>query len=243
MSSAENSTNLSIFRKSICLHSYVPYSVRELIYNRAMKKENKGAEPKKVGYLKYLRLYREEVKPTEDMLYRLDDELAFMKKYQPSGFLYFLYCLPQRISNRIDRYKIEHLKLGKQKWRNGKLYIERIPYFVSSEATMCLTAILRDYLRAYIKDACAVGNVVYGADDNDTVSYFELVENYEGDALEDWRKMVSDTADLFDEAADLCKAVWDTEKWEDMDRLWKEYRAKLAEAFDHLKVIFHELDD
>ena len=101
------------------MHSDVPYSVRELIYNRAMKKENKGTEPKKVGYLKYLRLHREEVKPTDDMLYRIDDEFAFMKKYQPGGLLYFLIRLPHRISNKIDRYKIEHLKLGKQKWRDG----------------------------------------------------------------------------------------------------------------------------
>ena len=55
--------------------------------------------------------------------------------------------------------------------------------------------------------------------------------------------MVNDTADLFDEVADLRRASWDADEWEDMDRLWKEYRAKLVEAFDHLKVIFHELDD
>lgn len=79
----------------------------------------------------------------------IDDYFAFREKYQPSGLLYFLYFLPHRISNKIDRYKIEHLKLGKQKWRDGKLYIEKISYFVSSEATMYLTAILRDYLRAF----------------------------------------------------------------------------------------------
>ena len=58
MFSAESSTNLSNFRKNIYLHSYVPYLVRELIYNRAMKKENKGAEPIKAGYLKFLRLQK-----------------------------------------------------------------------------------------------------------------------------------------------------------------------------------------
>ena len=58
MFSAENLMNLSTFRKNIYLHSYVPYSVRKLIYNRVMKKENKGAEPIKVGYLKFLRLQK-----------------------------------------------------------------------------------------------------------------------------------------------------------------------------------------
>ena len=147
MFSEENKTDLSIFRKNICLHGDVPYLVRELIYNRAMKKENKGTVPKKVGYLKYLRLQKKELGEK----HTIDDYFAFREKYQPSGLLYFLYFLPHRISNKIDRYKIEHLKLGKQKWRDGKLYIEKIPYFVSSEATMYLTAILRDYLRAFSK--------------------------------------------------------------------------------------------
>ena len=52
--------------------------------------ERQGTVPKKVGYLKYLRLHREEVKPTDDMLYRLDDELAFMKKISAErAFVFF----------------------------------------------------------------------------------------------------------------------------------------------------------
>ena len=248
MFSAESSTNLSNFRKSICLHSYVPHSVQELIYNRVMKKENKGTEPKKVGYLKYLRLHREEVKPTDDMLYRLDDELAFMKKYQPGGLLYFLIRLPHRISNKIDRYKIEHLKLGKQKWRDGKLYIEKIPYFVSSEATMYLTAILRDYLRAFARNTYAIGNALFEKDgeENNCFSIRAVSSAEEGQAdgaLEDWRKMVNDVADLFDKAADLCSAAWDSDDYEEGERLWKEYRKTLAAAFDALKPIFHDVDD
>lgn len=137
-----------------------------------MKRESKGAEPIKVGYLKYLRLHREEVKPTDDMLYRIDDEFAFMKKYQPCGLLYFLHCLPQRISNRVDRYKIEHLKLGKQKWRDGKLYIDKIPYFVSSEAAMYLTAILRDYLRAFAKNTYAIGNALFEKDGEENNCFY-----------------------------------------------------------------------
>lgn len=248
MFSAENSTNLSTFLKNICLHSYVPHSVRELIYNRAMKRESKGTVPKKVGYLKYLRLHREEVKPTDDMLYRLDDELAFMKKYQPSGLLYFLIRLPHSISNRIDRYNIEHLKLGKQKWRDGKLYIEKIPYFVSSEATMYLTAILRDYLRAFAKNTYAIGKALFEKDGegNNCFSVRAVCSAEEGQvdgALEDWRKMVGEVADLFDKAADLCTASWDHDDWEERERLWKEYRRTLAAAFDALNPIFQDLND
>ena len=213
-----------------------------------MKKENEGTEPKKVGYLKYLRLRREEVKPTDDGLYRMDDLFAFMKKYRPSGLLYFLHSLPQRISNRIDRYKIEHLKLGKQKWRNGKLYIEKIPYFVSSEATMYLTAILRDYLRAFAKNTYAIGNALFEKDGEENncfrIRAVSSEEEEQGDVvLEDWRKTVNDVADLFDKAADLCSASWDEPEPEESERLWKEYRRTLAAAFDALKPIFHDLND
>ena len=62
-------------------------------------------------------------------------------------------------------------------------------------------------------------------------------------ALEDWRKMVGDVADLFDKAADLCTASWDHDDWEERERLWKEYRQTLSAAFDALKPIFHDLDD
>lgn len=207
-----------------------------------MKNKVYGTKPKKVGYFKYLKLRRKEL----GTRYSLEQVISFEQKYRPWGFVYFLHGLPwclHDMRRAYQNYKVEHLKLGRQKWKNGKLYIEKIPRYIASEATDYLTAILRDYLRAYARDVCAVGYVVYGEEDDDSVNFFELAENYEGDALEDWRKMVNDTADLFDDAADLRRAMWDAEKWEDMDRLWKQYRAKLVEAFDHLKVIFHELDD
>lgn len=206
--------------------------------------EQSGNQPQKVGYLKYLRLQKKEL----GVNHTLDDYFAFTRKYQPGGFLYFLHCLPQRISNRIDRYKIEHLKLGKQKWRNGKLYIEKIPYFVSSEATMYLTAILRDYLRAFAKNTYAIGNALFEKDgeENNCFQIRAVSSAEEGQvdgALEDWRKMVCDVADLFDKAADLCTEAWDSDDWEERERLWKEYRQTLSAAFDALKPIFQDLND
>ena len=145
-------------------------------------------------------------------------------------------------------FRSEHLKLGKQKWRDGKLYIEKIPYFVSSEATMYLTAILRDYLRAFAKNTYAIGNALFEKDgeENNCFSIRAVSSAEEGQAdgaLEDWRKMVNDVADLFDKAADLCSAAWDSDDYEEGERLWKEYRKTLAAAFDALKPIFHDLDD
>lgn len=209
-----------------------------------MKKHYQTEQPKKVGYLQYLRLQKRELGEKHTM----DDYFAFYKKYQPCGLLYFLYCLPQRISNRVDRYKIEHLKLGKQKWRDGKLYIEKIPYFVSSEAAMYLTAILRDYLRAFAKNTYAIGNTLYEKDgEENNCFYIRAVSSVEkgpaDGALEDWCKMVNDVADLFYKAADLCSASWDHDDWAERERLWKEYRQTLTAAFDALKPIFHDLDD
>ena len=206
--------------------------------------EQSGNQPQKVGYLKYLRLQKKEL----GVNHTLDDYIAFTRKYQPCGLLHFLHYLPHWISSRIDRYKIEHLKLGKQKWRNGKLYIEKIPYFVSSEATMYLTAILRDYLRAFARNTYAIGNALFEKDgeENNCFSIRAVSSAEEGQAdgaLEDWRKKVNDVADLFDKAADLCSAAWDSDDYEEGERLWKEYRKTLAAAFDVLKPIFHDLDD
>ena len=206
--------------------------------------EQSGNQPQKVGYLKYLRLQKKEL----GVNHTLDDYIAFTRKYQPSGLLYFLHYLPHRISSRIDRYKIEHLKLGKQKWRNGKLYIEKIPYFVSSEATMYLTAILRDYLRAFAKNTYAIGNALFEKDGEENncfqIRAVSSVEEGQVDgALEDWRKMVCDVADLFDKAADQCAEAWDSDDYNDKERLWKEYRQTLSAAFDALKPIFQDLSD
>lgn len=206
--------------------------------------EQSGNQPQKVGYLKYLRLQKKEL----GVNHTLDDYIAFTRKYQPCGLLHFLHYLPHRISNRIDRYEIEHLKLGKQKWRNGKLYIEKIPYYVSSEATMYLTAILRDYLRAFAKNTYAIGNSLFEKDgeENNCFQIRAVCSAEEGQVdgvLEDWRKMVGDVADLFDKAADLCTASWDHDDWEERERLWKEYRQTLSAAFDALKPIFQDLSD
>lgn len=209
-----------------------------------MKNKVYGTKPKKVGYFKYLKLRRKEL----GTRYSLEQVISFEQKYRPWGFVYFLHGLPwclHDMRRAYQNYKVEHLKLGRQKWKNGKLYIEKIPRYIASEATDYLTAILRDYLRAYAKETYSIGNVLFEKNGEEGVSspIIRAVGTGRDGALEDWRKMVNDTADLFDEAADLRATVWTADPIDDMDRLWKEYRKKLAEAFDHLKVIFHELDD
>ena len=215
-----------------------------------MKEKNEN-KPKKVGYLKCRKLEKQilcesdaNCEPGIERV-RPADRLEFYEKYQPWGILYFFHRLPHFIDDKINWYKITHLKLGRQKWKNGKLYIEKIPYFIGSEATNYLTAIIRDYLRAYAKDAYAIGNVLFERDsEGDCGSpLFRAVSTSGDGALEDWRKMVNDVADKFDRAADLWIAVWDSDDWELTDRLWKEYRAAVVDAFDDLKIIFHDLND
>lgn len=208
-------------------------------------KENNENKPRKVGYFKYKRLERQELYHKGVSAIKIDDLIAFQKKYKPCALIYFLRYLPGRLSNLINAYKIARLRLGKQKWKNGKLYIEKIPYFIASKATNYLMAIIRDYLRAYAKDAYAIGNVLFEKDGKE-ICGAPLVRavTVAGDgALEDWRKMVNDVADKFDRAADLWIAVWDSDDWKDTDRLWQEYRAALIDAFDDLKVIFQDLND
>lgn len=183
-----------------------------------MKEKNEN-EPKKVGYLKFKKLEKQilcesdaNCEPGIERV-RPADMLEFYEKYQPWGILYFFHRLPHFINDKINWYKITHLKLGRQKWKNGKLYIEKIPYFIGSEATNYLTAIIRDYLRAYAKDVCAIGNVLFEKD-GEEIGGAPLVRavTATGDgALEDWRKMVNDVADKFDRAADLWIAVWDSD--------------------------------
>ena len=155
---------------------------------------------------------------------------------------------PHRFSDRFYHYKVNRLKLGRQKRKAEKLYIEKIPYYVSSRASEYLTAILRDYLRAFAKNAYGIGNALFEKDGEENNCLFVRAissgeDANEDPALLDWRKMVNDVADLFDKAADLCFAAWDHDEPEDGERLWKEYRKTLVAAFDVLKPIFHDLDD
>lgn len=100
----------------------------------------------------------------------------------------------------------------------------------------------------FAKNTYAIGNALFEKDgeENNCFSIRAVSSAEEGQAdgaLEDWRKMVNDVADLFDKAADQCSAAWDSDDYEERKRLWEEYRQTLATAFDALKPIFHDLDD
>lgn len=224
-----------------------------------MREKRKGnafeAKPKKVGYFQYRRLEKQFYAPYAGQLsVPLDKVMEFRSKYRPWGLVYgirwLLFVLPHRIDNRLWAYRVRHFPLGKQKWRGGKLYIEKIPYYIGSEATEYLTAILRDYLRRYADDAFSIGSVLYEREGEEgempvpiRVTNSLPDENGENVDLERWKQMVRDVADKFDEAADLWREGWEEGLSERGDECFRLHRAKIQEAFSELAKIFRDLND
>lgn len=183
--------------------------------------------------------------------------------YKKRGFFRCFKYFSHRMKYRVDKYITEHLNLGRQTWKKGKLYIEKIPDFIISETSQYLTAIIRDYLRAYAKKTFAIGDLVYerngfenwsdyliaktnSADWDEyvlkSIQSVEDSESIEDEEMREWREMINDVADKFDRAADLCASSWNSESYDEQILIWQEYRKSLVSAFDALKEIFYALD-
>ena len=153
-----------------------------------------------------------------------------------------------RLHAKRERRKTERLSLGKQKWVDGKLYIDKIPCYVGSETTTFLTAIIRDYLRAFTKAAYSVGGAYYmkalGRKTCDLPPTMqEIMEMERDDDLECWRQMVNDVVDAFDEADDLWRAGWSAGPEYEADAIFLQHRKKITEAFSALALIFQDLNE
>lgn len=153
-----------------------------------------------------------------------------------------------RLRARREKRKLKQLPLGKQKWVDGKLYIDDIPPYVGSEATSFLTAIIRDYLRTFAGNAYSVGGAYYGKvlgskawELPPTMGEIAKIQS-DGD-LECWKQMVNDVADAFDEADDLWRAGWAAGPGDAGDAIFLQHRKKIAEAFSALAVIFQDLNE
>ena len=95
-----------------------------------------------------------------------------------------------------------------------------------------LAAIIRDYLRFFIKNTAAVGNYVY-KHNPEGYDYWEALEKLNSDVMSHrWQKIVNDTADLFDVLA----------KPEEIDKGHEQFQKDITAAFDALKVIFYDLE-
>ena len=208
-----------------------------------MKRKTEVKTPRKVGYLKYLKLKEKEL----GTQHSLEQVGTFEHKYRPWGLVYFFHCLPRYLRDMRDRYKnykIEHLKIGRQKWRDGQLYIKDIPYYIASETAAYLMAIIRDYLREYAKITYSIGNSLTEKDGKENNCFYVRAVGFgDGDGLDEWRGKVNEVADKFNEAAELHYAAVSQRDLKDGMRLWGEYRRSVSDAFDMLKVIFHDLEE
>lgn len=183
--------------------------------------------------------------------------------YKKRGFFRCIKYFSYRMKYRVDKYITDHLYLGRQTRKKGKLCIEKIPDFIISETSQYLTAIIRDYLRAYAKKTIAIGDAVYerkgfenwsdyliaktnSADWDEyvlkSIQDVEESENAESEEMREWREIVNDVADKFDCAAELYDSSWNAESYDEQILTWQKYRKTLVSAFDALKEIFHELD-
>ena len=147
-------------------------------------------------------------------------------------FWEWLYYIFRDIRSFFHQRKMRRLKLGTVCWKDNELKTINISWDIHWMSNVYLAAIIRDYLRFFIKSTPAVGNYVY-EHNPEGYSYWEAEEKLDSDEMFDrWKKIVNDTADLFDE---LVKSA-------DSNENMAEYQKKVNAAFNALKKIFCDLE-
>ncbi len=137
---------------------------------------------------------------------------------------------PFRIKDKIRNYKIRHLKIGKTKYKNGKLYIEKPSWDVHWQTRNYLASIIRDYLKIFAKESPIIGNCVC----EDIPDYFikGLTESENDERYKMWIEKLNATAQLFDDI---------TENWDEDENPEVFSQERVNKAFDALKEIFNDL--
>ncbi len=139
---------------------------------------------------------------------------------------------PFRIKSRMDDYKLRHLKIGKTKYKNGKLFIVKPSWDVHWQTRNYLASIIRDYLRIFAKESPIIGNCV--CKDIPEECYFikELTESENDERYKLWMEKLNATAQLFDDI---------TENWDEDEKPEVYSQERVNKAFDALKEIFNDL--
>lgn len=144
----------------------------------------------------------------------------------------WLYYIFRDIRSFFHERKMRRLKLGTVCWKDNELKTINISWDIHWMSNVYLAAIIRDYLRFFIKNTPAVGNYVY-EHNPEGYSYLDAEEKLGTDEMFGrWEKIVNDTADLFDE---LVKSADSNEDMAD-------YQKKVNAAFNALKKIFCDLE-
>lgn len=153
-----------------------------------------------------------------------------------NSFKRFCKCLlyiPHKIRHCFHNLRMRKLKLGTVCFKDYMLQTINISWDIHWLSNVYIAAIIRDYLRFFIKNTPVVGNYVF-VHNPEGYSFEEALEKIDMDiAFERWKKIVNDTADLFDELVKYS---------DDLDMPIEEYQGKINTAFDALKEIFYDLD-
>ena len=148
-------------------------------------------------------------------------------------FWQWLSYIPRDICHFFHERKMRKLKLGTVCWKDNELKTIKISWDIHWMSNVYLAAIIRDYLRFFIKNTPAIGNYVYEHNPEGYTDYWEAEEKLDTDEMfRRWEKIVKDTADLFDE---LVKSV-------EIEETNEDYQKKVNVAFDALKEIFYDLE-
>ena len=141
--------------------------------------------------------------------------------------------IPRAIHDFFNDLKMRKLKLGTVCFKKGMLQTINISWDIHWMSNVYIAAIIRDYLRFFIKNTCVIGNYVYEHNPEGYTDFWEAQEKLDSDEMaRRWEKVVNDTADLFD---GLVKWVAETIEPE-------EYQRKIDGAFDALKKIYADLE-
>ena len=144
----------------------------------------------------------------------------------------WLYYIFRDIRRFFRERKMRRLKLGTVCWKDNELKTINISWDIHWMSNVYLAAIIRDYLRFFIKNTPAVGNYVY-EHNPEGYSYWDAEEKLDADEMFGrWEKVVNDTADLFD---GLVKSADSNEDMAD-------YQKKVNAAFNALKKIFCDME-
>ena len=140
--------------------------------------------------------------------------------------------IPRDIRHFFNEREMRKLKLGTVCFKNGMLQTINISWDIHWMSNVYIAAIIRDYLRFFIKNTCVIGNYVY-AHNPEGYEFWEAQEKLDFDEMAHrWEKMLNDTADLFDGLV----------KWAEEGIEPEEYQRKIDEAFDALKKIYADLE-
>ena len=145
----------------------------------------------------------------------------------------WFFAIPRNIRRLIHERRMRKLKLGTVCFKDGMLQTIDVSWDIHWMANVYLAAIIRDYLRFFIRNTAVVGNYVYEHNPEGYTDYWEAEEKLDQDEMfRRWEKVVNDTADLFD---DLVKSV-------DSEESGEQFQKKVNVAFDALKEIFCDLE-